>query len=64
MQHLDLTPAEGLEHFSYVERLIKLGPFSLEKKRLREIFNVYKYLKGSGKEDEVGFLSVMPSKSI
>lgn len=31
---LDLTPAEGLEHLSYVEKLSEPGQFSLEKKWL------------------------------
>ena len=42
---------KGLEHLLYEEMLRELGLFSLEKRKLRRIFNVYKYLMEGSKKD-------------
>jgi len=54
---------KGLEHLSYEERLSSPGLFSQGKKRLRgDLINVYKYLKGGGRQmDEVRFFLVVHS---
>jgi len=47
-----------LEHLTYEERLSNLGLFSLGKSE-GDLINVYKYLKGSGRQiDEVRLFSV------
>lgn len=46
---------KGLEHLLYEETLTELGLFSLEKRKLRRIFNVYKYLMEGSKKDGASF---------
>jgi len=54
---------KGWEHFSYEERLKELGPFGLEKSRLRGgLIDVHKYLKVRCSE-EARLFSVVPNNS-
>lgn len=48
-----------LEHLCYRERLIELGLFRLEKRRLwGDLVSVYKYLKRENKDEEARIFSV------
>ena len=54
---------KGPEHLLYEESLSNLGLFSLGKRRLRrDLINVYKYLKGGGRQmNEARLFSVVHS---
>lgn len=46
---------KGLEHLTHEKKLRQLGIFYLEKRRLRQVSAVYRYLKGGGKEFGAGW---------
>lgn len=45
---------KGLEHLTHEKKLRQLGIFYLEKRRLRQVSAVYRYLKGGSKEFGAG----------
>jgi len=49
-----------MKHLSYEETLRKSGLFNLEKRRLRDIITVEKYMEGECKEDRAKLFSVVP----
>ena len=56
---------KDLEHLPCEERLSNLGLFSLGKRRLRrDLVNVYRYLKGGGRQmDEARLLEVRSDRT-
>jgi len=62
VQERAMKMVKGLQHASCEEKLRELGPFSLERRWLREdLINFYKYLEERCKAEGARLYSVVPS---